>query len=59
MQNGTSKALLGSFITTMLLPGIPLIFYGEEQELYLYDSTAANYLFGYVFLCCTSNLSNS
>jgi len=28
------------------LPGIPLVYYGEEQGLYLLDNSAANYVFG-------------
>ena len=31
---------------TLHMPGIPLVFYGEEQELYTLDSTADNYIFG-------------
>ncbi|KAL8279670.1 hypothetical protein RQP46_007983 [Phenoliferia psychrophenolica] len=46
ITNGTRKGLFGTFITTLLLPGIPLTYYGEEQALYEYDSQAANYLFG-------------
>jgi len=26
------------------IPGIPLIYYGEEQGMYLFDNTAANYV---------------
>ncbi|KAL8283489.1 hypothetical protein RQP46_005592 [Phenoliferia psychrophenolica] len=44
--NGTRKNLFGTFITTLLLPGIPLTYYGEEQAMYLYDSQATNYLYG-------------
>ena len=46
LQNGTAKQLLGMFITTLLLPGIPTLYWGEEQALYVLDSTAANYVFG-------------
>lgn len=39
--------LLGLFITTLHMPGIPLLLWGEEQSLYLLaDTTAANYVFG-------------
>lgn len=44
--NGTDKWLLGNFITTLLLPGIPLLLWGEEQEFYVLDNTAPNYVFG-------------
>ena len=48
LTNGTMRQSLATFITTLLIPGIPLIFYGEEQGFYLFDTTASNYLFGYV-----------
>lgn len=36
----------GLFITTLHMPGIPLLLWGEEQDFYILDSTAANYVFG-------------
>ncbi|CUA76935.1 alpha-1,3-glucan synthase [Rhizoctonia solani] len=44
--NGTQKQMLGTFINSLLMPGIPLIYYGEEQDFYLFDNGASNYLFG-------------
>ena len=44
--NGTQKQLLGNFITTLLLPGIPTLVWGEEQAFYVMDNTASNYVFG-------------
>ena len=44
--DGTQKQLLGNFITTLVLPGIPLLEWGEEQAFYVHDNTAANYVFG-------------
>ncbi|RXK40574.1 alpha-1,3-glucan synthase [Tremella mesenterica] len=44
--NGTQRQQLGQFIGTLVLPGMPLLWYGEEQGLYLYDSQASNYLYG-------------
>ncbi|KAI9790086.1 MAG: hypothetical protein M1816_005556 [Peltula sp. TS41687] len=44
--NGTEKMLLGLFITTLHLPGIPLLSWGEEQAFYVLESTAGNYVFG-------------
>lgn len=39
--------LLGLFITTLFMPGIPLLLWGEEQSLYLLaDTSAVNYMFG-------------
>ena len=46
LENGTAKYLLGLYIITLELPGIPLILWGEEQEMYVFDATAANYMFG-------------
>ncbi|KAJ7063334.1 modular protein with glycoside hydrolase family 13 and glycosyltransferase family 5 domains [Mycena amicta] len=46
LQNGTQMSALGSFITSMVMPGIPLLYYGEEQNFYLFDTGAANYLYG-------------
>ena len=44
--NGTQRQLLGNFITTLLLPGIPLLEWGEEQAYYVLENTADNYIFG-------------
>ncbi|KAK3385564.1 glycosyltransferase family 5 protein [Podospora didyma] len=46
IEQGTERMLLGHFIMTLVLPGSPLVYYGEEQELYVLDSTASNYIFG-------------
>jgi len=46
LKNGTAKLLLGQLITNLVMPGIPLAYYGEEQNMYLYDSQASNYLYG-------------
>lgn len=46
ITNGTEKQLLGFFIVTLLLPGIPTLTWGEEQAFYVLDSTASNYVFG-------------
>ncbi|KAJ7219301.1 modular protein with glycoside hydrolase family 13 and glycosyltransferase family 5 domains, partial [Mycena pura] len=46
LQNGTQMSVLGTFITSMVMPGMPLLYYGEEQNFYLYDTGAANYLYG-------------
>ena len=46
LTNGTQRQQLGQFVTTLLLPGIPLLWYGEEQELYIMDNGASNYLYG-------------
>ncbi|KAK0712424.1 alpha-1,3-glucan synthase-like protein [Lasiosphaeria miniovina] len=46
IQLGTERMLLAYFITSLLLPGAPLVYYGEEQGLYVLDGTAENYVFG-------------
>jgi alpha-1,3-glucan synthase len=46
IKNGTDRMLLALFITTLHMPGIPLLLWGEEQAFYVLDSTADNYLFG-------------
>ncbi|KZO95858.1 glycosyltransferase family 5 protein [Calocera viscosa TUFC12733] len=46
LVNGTARLMLGTFITTMVMPGIPLLYYGEEQDFYVFDNGAANYLYG-------------
>ncbi|MCO5613656.1 hypothetical protein L7F22_067934 [Adiantum nelumboides] len=46
IKDGIRKQLLGNFITTLLLPGIPLLLWGEEQSFYTLDNTASNYIFG-------------
>ncbi|KAL2830814.1 hypothetical protein BDW59DRAFT_158254 [Aspergillus cavernicola] len=46
VQNGTDKYLLGLYIVSLELPGMPLILWGEEQAMYVFDATASNYMFG-------------
>ncbi|KAJ9655509.1 Cell wall alpha-1,3-glucan synthase ags1 [Coniosporium apollinis] len=46
IAHGTEKMLLGQFVTTLQMPGIPILLWGEEQAFYITDSTANNYLFG-------------
>lgn len=46
LTNGTHKNALGMFVVTILMPGMPLLWYGEEQGMYLFDNGASNYLYG-------------
>ncbi|KAF8197459.1 modular protein with glycoside hydrolase family 13 and glycosyltransferase family 5 domains [Pholiota molesta] len=46
LEAGTQKSVLATFIGSLVMPGIPLLFYGEEQNFYLYDNGASNYLYG-------------
>jgi glycosidase len=45
IKDGTKKMLLGLFITTLHMPGIPLLLWGEEQAFYVLDNTADNYIY--------------
>ncbi|WAQ90638.1 hypothetical protein PtA15_13A37 [Puccinia triticina] len=44
--NGTERFLLGQLVTNLIMPGIPFAFYGEEQDLHIFDSQANDYLYG-------------
>lgn len=46
IQNGTAKQNLGIFIITLLMPGIPLLTWGEEQAFYVLENQNSNYVFG-------------
>ncbi len=46
ITHGTERQLLGHFITTITMPGAPLLLWGEEQAFYILDNTASNYIFG-------------
>ncbi|KAK3670004.1 Cell wall alpha-1,3-glucan synthase ags1 [Recurvomyces mirabilis] len=46
ITHGVERQLLGHFITSLLLPGIPLLLWGEEQAFYVLDNTASNYIYG-------------
>ncbi|KAJ5666320.1 uncharacterized protein N7477_008768 [Penicillium maclennaniae] len=46
VSQGIERQLLALFITTLHLPGIPLLLWGEEQAFYILDATASNYIFG-------------
>ncbi|KAI5793286.1 hypothetical protein EDC01DRAFT_690858 [Geopyxis carbonaria] len=46
IKDGEHRMILGLFVTTLLMPGIPKLLWGEEQEMYVLDNTANNYIFG-------------
>jgi len=46
IKNGIEKNNLGFFVTTLILPGIPTLMWGEEQANYVLENTAGNYVFG-------------
>ncbi|KAF4623027.1 hypothetical protein D9613_002379 [Agrocybe pediades] len=46
LKFGVQKSVLATFIGSLVMPGIPLLYYGEEQNFYLYDNGASDYLFG-------------
>lgn len=43
---GLNRQLLGHFVTSILMPGLPLLLWGEEQAFFILDNTASNYIFG-------------
>ncbi|RMZ91848.1 hypothetical protein DV736_g892, partial [Chaetothyriales sp. CBS 134916] len=46
LANGAERQLLGMFITTLELPGIPMIMFGEEQKYYTLENLAPDYVYG-------------
>ncbi|CAG8424933.1 unnamed protein product [Penicillium salamii] len=46
IENGTHKQNLGLYVATLIMPGIPMLAWGEEQEFYVLDNQADNYVFG-------------
>ncbi|KAL4939530.1 hypothetical protein BDV06DRAFT_224955 [Aspergillus oleicola] len=46
LDQGIERQLLAMFITTLHLPGIPILLWGEEQGFYILDATADNYVYG-------------
>ncbi|KAF2864946.1 hypothetical protein BDV95DRAFT_613098 [Massariosphaeria phaeospora] len=46
LANGTQRHLLGLFIANLLMPGTPFQLWGEEQESYVLENQAADYVFG-------------
>lgn len=46
IRQGVERMMLGQFMTSLVLPGIPLVLWGEEQAFYTLDNTADNYIFG-------------
>ncbi|KAJ5925198.1 hypothetical protein N7454_007837 [Penicillium verhagenii] len=46
VEYGLERQLLALFITTLHMPGIPLLLWGEEQAFYTLDALASNYIYG-------------
>ncbi|KAF2266529.1 hypothetical protein CC78DRAFT_615044 [Lojkania enalia] len=46
LANGTQKHLLGLFIANLMMPGAPFQLWGEEQEAYVLENQASDYVFG-------------
>jgi alpha-1,3-glucan synthase len=46
LENGVYRHLLGLFITTLEMPGIPLTLWGEEQQFNVLENLASDYVFG-------------
>jgi alpha-1,3-glucan synthase len=43
IKNGTEKEVLALYIIYLLMPGAPLLTWGEEQAFYVLENTNANY----------------
>lgn len=43
IRNGTHKQVLALYVVTLLMPGVPILTWGEEQEFYVLENTNANY----------------
>ncbi|KAJ5651230.1 uncharacterized protein N7484_004953 [Penicillium longicatenatum] len=46
VEYGLERQLLALFITTLHMPGIPLLLWGEEQAFHTLDALASNYIYG-------------
>lgn len=46
LDQGTERQLLAQFITFLIMPGAPQLYYGEEQSFAILDSTSADYMYG-------------
>lgn len=46
LSNGVDRQLLGMLITNNLMPGIPMMLWGEEQSFYVLENLSADYVFG-------------
>ncbi|KAF2011183.1 glycosyltransferase family 5 protein [Aaosphaeria arxii CBS 175.79] len=46
LANGTQRHLIGLFIANLMMPGAPFQLWGEEQESYILENQAADYVFG-------------
>ncbi|EPY51942.1 alpha-1,3-glucan synthase Mok11 [Schizosaccharomyces cryophilus OY26] len=51
VTDGSGRLILGTMISFFLFPGIPLIYYGDEQGLYVLDNRADNYLYSRQPMC--------
>lgn len=43
IKNGTEKQALALYIVSLLMPGMPILTWGEEQAFYVLENTNANY----------------
>lgn len=46
LADGTSRQLLGAFVTNLELPGAPMVFFQEEQAAYTVENLAPDYVYG-------------
>jgi alpha-1,3-glucan synthase len=46
LVNGIHRNLLGLFVTTLEMPGIPMLLWGEEQQFNVLENLSSDYVFG-------------
>lgn len=46
LEQGTERQLLAQFITYLVMPGAPELFWGEEQSFAILDSISPNFMYG-------------
>lgn len=46
LSYGTNRQMLGWIVTFLEFPGVPNVFFGEEQESYVLENLANDYVFG-------------
>ncbi|KKY18703.1 putative alpha-glucan [Phaeomoniella chlamydospora] len=46
LSNGTQRQMLGALVISLVMPGIPMLFWGEEQQFNVLENLASDYVFG-------------
>ena len=58
LKTGAQRQLLGLNIVTLMLPGIPILLWGEEQKHYIQDNLASDYVYGRQPMSSSSSFQN-